>query len=450
LAHHFITHQENLMTIRSATWLPALALAWAAALPLGARAQPAGTPVTPPARADVVLKGNMLGARQVRSQAECQMACESSKACTGYSYYVPGYAREAPKANCALYSDATAEAPLQGVVSCRTPCVAPPIGVGGRLAKPVAPMAPVVLAQPITTLTPVPAPAPVAQPAPFVRPAPSRGAAAPAAATRTAVSGYEIVSGPWVEVAPLSLATTSALCANGKVALGAGVEFLASGDASFGLEVRGVMANARQGTVGVRNAIVLERARARALAVCVNEIAGLRAQRLGGGSLSAGSPADRSEAGCAAAERLVGGGVMGREQTVVAANGPRGVAATAAVWQKVAVSASPVALPGTVGVEAQALCAPEAVVDGWELVEGAEVSLGARSQTTLTLACPAGKVLLSAGLLQRSANLLDMVANTLLPNSDGSGVSAHLHNRNTLGTGGDVQAALTAVCARRQ
>lgn len=458
------------MTIRFVTSWPALVLAFAACLPIGASAQPSGTPVTPPARADVVLVGNLLGARQLRTQAECQMACEASKACTGYSFYVPGYAREAPKTNCALYSDATGEAPAVGVVSCRMPCFAPPTAAVGRFARPVPAMTPTVpatlqpavpaatigssrlLAQPITPLAPVPPP--VAPPAPPpMPPAPTRSAPPPATVTpvtRTAVSGYEIARGPWVEVAPLSLITTSAQCPNGKVALSAGVESEAAGDASFGVEVRGAMPDARQGTVGVRNANVLVRVRARAVAVCVNQIAGMRGQRLGGPGLSAGSPAARSEAGCAANERLVGGGVMGREQTVVAANGPRGDGPTAAVWQQIGVSASPVALPGTVGIEARALCASETAVDGWEYVEGAEIALGARSQTTLTLACPAGKVVLAAGVLQRSTNLLDMVASTLVPAADGSGVSAHLHNRNTLGTGGDVRAVLAAVCARRE
>jgi hypothetical protein len=470
------------MTIPSIPWLPALVLALAACLPAGASAQ-TGTPVTPPARADVVLKGNMLGARQVRTQAECQMACEAGKACSGYSFYVPGHAREAPKANCALFSDATAEAPAAGVVSCRMPCAAPALAPMGRLAaKPVTtmvPMAPApaqpaapatlqpaapaaavgtsrLVARPITTFAPVPVPTPAAPPAPpppfTPPPAPTRTAAPPTTtpATRSAVSGYEIARGPWVEVAPLSLVTTSALCPNGKVALGAGVESEAAGDASFGVEVRGAMPDARQGTVGVRNANVLVRVRARAVAVCVNQIAGLRNQRLGGAGLSAGSPAARSEAGCNASERLVGGGAMGREQTVLAANGPRSEGPTAAVWQQMGVSASPVALPGTVGIEAHALCAPESVVDGWEVVEGAEISLGGRSQVTLTLPCPSGKVLLAAGVLQRSTNLLDMVASTLVPAADGSGVSAHVHNRNTLGTGGDVRAVLAGLCARHQ
>lgn len=140
---------------------------------------------------------------------------------------------------------------------------------------------------------------------------------------------------------------------------------------------------------------------------------------------------------------------MGREQTVVASNAPQGATPESGAWLLNVVSASPIALPGSVGAEVRALCATASAVDGWEVAESAPVSLGAKSQTTLTVTCPAGKGLLAAGVQQRSANLLDIIVDNIVV-SPGSQASAHVQNRNTLGTNGNVDATLSALCARLQ
>ena len=178
---------------------------------------------------------------------------------------------------------------------------------------------------------------------------------------------------------------------------------------------------------------------------------------------------------------LVGGGVMGTNDVMVASNAPQrptfddtvyfgttGLAGTSgsasgstagaappsqsatSVWRSRVVSSSPVALPGAVSFSARALCAPESAVDGWELVEAAPVSLGARAQTSPAIACPANKALLAAGVAQRSDNLLDMVANRLSPQQNTLNWAANIQNRNTVGGSGAVNAVLAAVCVRRQ
>jgi len=157
----------------------------------------------------------------------------------------------------------------------------------------------------------------------------------------------------------------------------------------------------------------------------------------------------RIDGRCNANERMVGGGVMGESMTIVTSNAPDGANPGAGVWHQIAMPASPVRLPGTYGVQSVILGAPATAVDGWELVTSVPVSLGARSQSTLSTSCPAGKVLLAAGVLQTSSNYIDIVANTMIPTSTGS-ASANIQNRITLGTGGNVTARVSARCALMQ
>jgi hypothetical protein len=138
---------------------------------------------------------------------------------------------------------------------------------------------------------------------------------------------------------------------------------------------------------------------------------------------------------------------MGQSMTIVTSNAPDG--ASPGVWHQVVMPASPVRLPGTYRAESRILCAPATSVDGWEIVTSVPVSLGARSQSTISTACPAGKVLLAAGVLQTSTNFIDIVASSMIPSSNGS-ATAFIQNRNTLGTGGTVDAKVCALCARMQ
>ena len=268
-------------------------------------------------------------------------------------------------------------------------------------------------------------------------------------APATGISGMEVIAGPMIDVASLAVASASAQCPAGKVALSAGVEFTAAGQASFGLEVKGAWPDGRLATVSGRNANVAVPARARAFAVCVTEIPGLRVAAFGGIATARGDAPVLVDGACSANERMVGGGVMGKSMTIVTSNAPAGADATTGVWRQIVMLASPVALPGSYGAESRILCAPANAVDGWELVMSGPVSLGARSQSTLSTSCPAGKVLLAAGVLQTSRNYLDIVANTMIPSSNGS-ASSHIHNRNTLGTGGNVDARVSVICARGQ
>lgn len=265
----------------------------------------------------------------------------------------------------------------------------------------------------------------------------------------TGISGLQIIAGPTVDVAPLALASASAQCPTGKIALSAAADFRAPAASTAGLEMRGAWPDNRLGTVRVRNANVGVRATVRALVVCAVPPNGLRQVWTGASTLSAGSAPARFSTPCNSGERLVGGGVMGRDQTVIASNAPGGKTPESGGWLLNAMSASPVALPGTVGAEVKALCASALAVDGWEIVESVPVALGAKSQTTLTVGCPAGKGLLAAGVEQRSANLLDIIVDNIVVAQNGQ-ATAHVQNRNTLGSDGDVRAVLTGLCARLQ
>ena len=488
-----------------------------------AQAQPVAIgAVAPPARVDTALRGSVLASLRAASPAACLAECARVPGCTGYNFAAPGPgpvlpgspggqlgARVDPRAaNCTLMSGALTDAQNKGVVSCRMPCTAGAATSGatpmpmplpsttvrdpGRLAlspPPVRPApttgAPVAMPPPLTALpTPViagtynpplaPPPSAAPAPAPPPRPAP-----APPAVVRSGVSGYEVVPGPMIDIAPLSHTVTSAQCPAGKVALSAGYRVTAGGDAQFGIEVRGAMPDGRLATVLVRNANAFVPARGQAFAVCVSVIAGLRVLDIASG-IGAGEPPQLHQLDCAASERLVGGGVMGSNDVMVGSNAPRrptfddpivfgtsglpgapgsaGGAAppaapaanAAAVWRVNGVSSSAVALPGSARFSARALCAPEAAVDGWELVETAELALGARSRAEPALGCPGGKALLAAGVSQRSDNLLDMVVASMAPRANTLDWAAQIANRNTIGGSGAVRAGLSALCARRQ
>ena len=288
------------------------------------------------------------------------------------------------------------------------------------------------------TIPPPPPPRPTAR---------AMKAGPPGAPAATGISGMEVVAGPMVDVASLAEASASAQCPTGKVALSAGVEFTAPGQASFGLEVKGAWPDGRLATVRVRNANVAVPARARAFAVCVMEIPGLRAAYFGGLATARGDDPVRIDGACNANELVVGGGVMGQSMTIVTSNAPDG--ASPGVWHQLVMPASPVRLPGSYRAESRILCAPASAVDGWEIVTSVPVALGARSQSTLSTSCPAGKVLLAAGVLQTSTNYIDIVASSMIPSSSGSS-TAFIQNRNTLGSAGTVDAKVSALCARRQ
>lgn len=463
------------MRARWITRLTALLLSAASASAAWSQPVPVA-PVTPPARVDMALRGQVLAGMQVDSHPACQSECKRVSGCTGYNLAtgsvrppqpMPGMPLTPAPANCTLLAGTLTDAPVRGVISCRMPCTATgSTGVAGRVPvstgqtgaqggailrppkgtlvpatpAPAAPVAGAVLpvVPPLVmggTYTPpraaVPAPAPAPRPTPVAR---------------SGVSGYEVVLGPEITLAPLASATATALCASGKVALSAGYRMLAGGDASFGLEVRGLMPEGREARVLMRNANVFEQARVRAMAVCVNAIAGLRAvdSETTAGSNSVGD----ARMACAAGERVVGGGAMGTLNSLFGINAPAGGASDGAWLVKML---SSTAAPGMrVSAATRALCAPEAGADGWEIVRSASQSLGAHSQTTLALSCPTGKALLAAGLTQGSNNLLDMVSNTLQPQDNTLAWQAHVHNRNTINGSGHVDVSLAAVCVRRQ
>ncbi len=264
------------------------------------------------------------------------------------------------------------------------------------------------------------------------------------------IFGSEIAVGPVVSIAPLTIVDLSAQCPSGKVAISAGMDLGASGDAVYGGELRGTsISSDRLVRARVRNANVFVAITGRAMAVCIAPIAGMRTIMFGAMQMGARDPAHRADQGCAASERLIGGGVMGSDFTQIAANAPQGGAPESATWREVVAPQNTVVVPGLgYTAEARAICAPAAGVDGWSIVETAEVSLAARGVTTLSLNCPAGAALLAAGVVQQSSNYIDMLANDITLASGSA--TAQVVNRNIIGGGVPVRATLAGICARKQ
>ncbi len=412
-----------------------------------ARAQPSavGT-VAPPVRADMALRGSVLATRNVADHLACQSECQRTSSCTGYSF------DRAAKANCALLGGALTDVALQGAVSCRMPCVATASAL---------PMPAVIVREPVlggaklplatrstpATVTPAPLPPLLAAPAPVIvgtyKPPPPVATPPAPAAGRTGVSGYEVVQGPEVNVAPLASAVVLAQCPEGKVALSAGFDFTGVGDASYGLEMRGAIPDGRNVQVRVRNANIVDAAKARAYAVCVNTIPGLRVVDSTTESLD--SVENPSRLTCGARERLVGGGVMAGNDTLVNANAPE-PGGDAGTWLVMVIRSS--ALAGQDAIRTRALCAPDAAVDGWQIIETAPVYLDSHSYRMLLQGCPGGKVLLAAGVVRRGGPLLGLVVSTLRPNGP-IAWAALIQNRETISMA-SMLAVFSAVCARHQ
>lgn len=295
-----------------------------------------------------------------------------------------------------------------------------------------------------------PATAAPAQPAPNNPPPPPPAAQRPPAPAP--IAGYEIVAGTAIDVGPLSQASALAQCPAGKIVLAAAYDFSGADDATFGYETKGGVFGmrtydlrdvdvARVAAVRVRNANVFVRGTVRPSVVCATPPAGLRTVFIGGQD-----DPHNGGASCTTAERVVGGGAGGRENTLLPMNAPQGRGEDSR-WSLLATTAGP-GLPGTYGSEGVVLCAPASAIEGWEYVESLPVTLEARSRAEVSVRCPGGKVVLTAGVVQRSSNWLDLVMNRLLIDGAG-GARALLHNRNTINGRGSVQAVLAAVCARR-
>ena len=262
-------------------------------------------------------------------------------------------------------------------------------------------------------------------------------------AVASPVVGYEIVAGPIVSLAPLSIAGATAQCPANKVALSAGIDTQASGDATFGLEVLGAWADgARTGEVRVRNANVFVPAQIQAYVVCIADTPGRRQV-----DLSTAPQRSTQRAVCAESERIAGGGIMTRDVNLwLQRSGPYHDAQQNQTmwlgvgWRNVNMGLQPTFL-------VRALCYPALAVRGWQLVEGPRVSLGAHGKTTLSVTCPPGTVALAAGVMTVGEDF-DSVWNTLVPSLGGT-VTARVHNRNLVDSNGNAFVQINAVCADR-
>lgn len=427
--------------------------------PARAQASAAAT-ATPPWRSDMALHGNVLAWPGVRDPLACQAACERTTGCTGYSF------DKNAKSACTLLNGTLVDVAVRGAVSCRMPCTAAPKAAAAKLA-PLSPPA-AILRAPVAANPPVvnqlqsgaavssPPQLPAALPA-----LPSRPMLKPAPVARTGVLGWELVTGSFVQIAPLSSGTAVAQCPSGKVALNAAYEFTPLGagnaDASFGLEIRGAIPDGALARVFGRNANVFVAAQLRATAVCVNPPVGFRsidASKTHIDQYTTYAGLDQYTV-CEPNERVIGGGVMGSIDMIVSGNGPaqgqfssgqRSQTGPVVVgWHASAGIASQ--FVSDQQVYATALCAQEHAVDGWEYVAAPDASLGGRSRTSVPIRCSPGNSMLAAGFASSSSD--DNFISPVLQIGS-SDASAQLLNRNVIGGAGSLVSRLGAICARRQ
>jgi hypothetical protein len=401
---------------------------------------------TSPIHTNSELQGNVLSYLVVADFAACRAQCAATSGCSGFNFYagrlgplVPGSLSGQPgrlpnpiHANCTLLGGNPNESSLTGVNSCRMPC-----------SKQMRPPTPVNRLPPVvgSVLLPV-----VVPPLQAVPPTPVAG-----------LSGYEVVTGPTVQIAPLAVTQVEVRCPQGKVALsaayrvsdspfdGSSIHFHAGSDPALGFEVRGALPDGDRARLLVRNANLSQTAYTQAVAVCVNAHPGLRSIERSlevYGGLS-GHITDQ-QVRCTDNERLVGGGVMTDPNTLIGTNAPQ----PADAWQWRLMLSSAV-LTSAPNATARALCAPAAAVPGWQLAEAGAVSVGAASGQRVGLTCPAGKVMLAAGVAQHSNNLLDMIVSTLAPSAQAGEWEAWIHNRNVISGSGNVRATLAGLCANQ-
>ena len=305
--------------------------------------------------------------------------------------------------------------------------------------------APVLQTLPANAAPPPPSPAPPPPPAnapppPPRQPEPTAQTTQPIV-TATGISGYEIVVGPIVEVAPLGMAGTAAQCPVNKVATSAGVDFTAPGDASYGLEVVGAWPDGRNGAVRVRNNNVFVRASVRAYAVCITELPGRQEK-----SYTLTTTGTGNFEPCAPGDFVFGGGVMGDQNSFIVASHPGRYKDIPDHFWGWSVYPS---IGFSVTIQVRILCAPPARLAGWQIVESAPVEMGARSRATLAATCPSGTVPLSFGVKRTSSKgWFDLIWNKLIPGTDGL-VTVQVQNRSITAGAGNVGVLLSVACARR-
>jgi len=443
------------MTLQMLIRRYAAALAIASTGFTAAQAQPsaAGT-VSPPVRADIALSGKVLAAHDASNHLACQSECKGTAGCTGYSF------NRNAKASCTLLGGTLADVAVTGAVSCRMPCDASPVktalaqplagvllrdpnatkpAVATRLpAPPVAPARPQQIAPLLAAPGPLVAVAPVAPP-PGPNAKPSR---VPHLASKS-ISGFEVVAGSTVNVAPLSTATVEAQCPGGKIAISAGYLAVPANPsqplAARGLEIHQAQPDGAVARVTLRNANVFEAGTIQAFAVCINPIPGLR--------VAANPARSLNPATCTDEERVIGGGFMATaEGTWVYWAAPKEGPAAGGSW------AAPLArnafAPKAAANSVMAICAPKASVPGWALKDSVMLSLGAQSSGTLRVGCDAGTPI-GAGIDNSAGDISDFMPFSFNGLTFNSGEwTAVIWNINLFAGPNAVKARLRVICAQ--
>lgn len=257
------------------------------------------------------------------------------------------------------------------------------------------------------------------------------------------LSGYEIVSGPSVEIAPLGLADVQVLCPIGKVAINVGFNAAAHhyDDRKYGIELKAAWPDGRSGRVRIRNANVIASVGALPHASCVDDSIKIRAVDIQNDADSETSVHARS-ATCDADEQLIGGGFSSELEAY-----PVGGSPTQVGYLAQGVKASP--LPGVFVTRVRALCAPRSAAWYVEHVSSGLQTLSGRSASTLQINCSRGRHLLSSGLFFGGGKALAAVLfshNLRSDRSAGFGATALVANRDLAGA--SVTLGLEGICAR--
>ena len=481
--------------------------------PATAPAPPAAQPATAPFAANAgIAGGQILASINEPTAAQCLARCRGTAGCTAFQFAGGAFGGpglnppNAPGASCTLFAGSASLRPLQGVTACLMPCdgsqqanAMPNLRgardltgatPGGRTAPslvnapPVEPppqgafIGPAPAMKAGMAVLPPPAPTPAA---PVVSP-PAPGASGPAPAAPVArLTGFQIVTGPQVTIAPLSIADAVASCPASKVVLSVGYRISpTNADPQFGAEVKGAMPDGASGRVRIRNANVFVPIQAEAHVVCVDAVAGVRAVRTSYSATSDRVPALTS-VNCGA-DRVIGGGFMGETESHPVANGPMPSMSASTpnaqpTFGLASASVKTTPLPGRFTTEVVGICAQPGLVPDWEPVMGPLQTIGGRSTAGLSLQCPAGKRMLARGIAHGgwlrpdrnsqapnshivsdlqlgNAYPLALITNLLLPQDSrlpsgqplaGGGASGFVSNRDLAGN--TVVVTLAGVCA---
>lgn len=255
------------------------------------------------------------------------------------------------------------------------------------------------------------------------------------------VTGYQIVHGNDATLGSLAHASSAAACPTGKIAVGGG---FATGDEAANVYDSLPLAGGTGWTVMAKNENVIGSGiNLRGIAICINRPA--EYQPVNGSVMLRHLERNSASARCPdGTYRLVGGGFATRDAMVRVFSQEVEEGRSDRAWIAGFKSHYPSLLPSSSRADASGICLKIPDVDGWEVIMGPEIAIGIRSNSSLQVACPPGKKVLSGGV--RAAEGVAVTYDSQ-PMPAGSGWMASVHNPQTIIDPVTVHAQVFAVCA---